>query len=201
MQSGRQPTPRPRTAQPFRVALWIVALVALTTGLFSAGDAGAQELYNYSVTVAGGLAGSTDAEPGDGVDNPALQVGFSYVTEKKARLGLRLGRFDLDSDDRFDGLTDASLTYLTVAGEYRFSESFYDSGLFLGLGGYQLDGDAVLPGAEGDETAVGVTVGVTGDFKIRRRLSLIVELAGHYVDFDAANVFASGMVGVAFHFQ
>lgn len=187
---------RGRTLAVVPAMVFILALASLAPA-----TAQAQERYNFTASLAAGLAGSTDADPGDGLDNVNLQLGVNFVTEPRTRLALRLGRFDLDSEDRFGTLRNAELTYATVAGEYRFREKFYESGLFLGLGAYQLDGESLFPGGEDDETAVGVNLGALGEFELSRRFSVLVELSGHYVDFDQdANVFAMGLVGLAYHF-
>lgn len=189
--------------QKLRTVFAATALVlpAVVLGLPPAA-AQTQEPYNFTASLLGGIGGSTDADPGDGIDNPALQLGFNVVTQPRTQLGFRLGRFDLGSD-RFGTLGDADLTYLTVAGEYRLREGYYDSGVFFGLGVYRLDGTPVpgLGGEGGDETAAGLNVGVVGDFAITPRLSLLLELSGHYVDFDDSNVFGMGLVGVGVHFR
>lgn len=183
------------------VALAVLVLPALLLGPPPAAAQG-QEPYNFTASLMGGIGGSADADPGDGIDNLALQLGFKLVTQPRTQLGFRLGRFDLGSGDRFGSLTDAELTYATVAGEYWLRERFYDSGAFFGLGIYRLDGTALLAGEDGgDETAAGLTLGVAGDFQITRRLGLLVELTGHYVDFDEANLFVTGLAGVGFHFR
>lgn len=180
------------------------ALIALLTvgTLVAAAPAAAQvqETYTFSGSLLAGLAGSTDADPGNGIDNVALQLGFNFVIKPRTQLALRLGRFDLDSDDRFGGLRDAELTYLTVGGEYRLSEGYYDSGVFAGLGVYDLDGTPVSGDAD-SQTAAGLHLGALGDFTLTRRLSFLVELSGHYVDLDDANFFVMGMAGVGFHFR
>lgn len=183
------------------VALAVLVLPGVLLGPPPAA-AQAQEPYNFTASVMGGLGGSTDADPGDGIDNLALQLGFKLVTQPRTLLGFRLGRFDLGSDDRFGSLTDAELTYATVAGEYRLRERFYDSGVWFGLGIYRLDGTA-LPGGEdgGDDTAPGLTVGVSGDFQITRKLSFLLELGGHYADLDEANVFVTALAGVGYNFR
>lgn len=179
----------------------MAALLTVAT-LAAAAPAAAQvqETYTYTGSLFAGLAGSTDADPGDGVDNAALQLGFNFVTKPRTQLALRLGRFDLGSDDRFGGLRDAQLTYLTAGAQYRLNEGYYESGVFAGLGIYDLDGTAVTADAD-SETAVGVHLGVLGDFTITRRLSFLIELSGHYVDFREASFFAMGMAGVGFHFR
>jgi hypothetical protein len=162
--------------------------------------AGAQELYNFTASLLGGVGGSTDADPGNGLDNLALQLGFAFVTESRTQLGFRLGNFDLGSETLFGSLRNADLTYLTVSGEYRFREAYYESGVFLGLGGYQLQGTGPTGRSE-NETAAGLTLGFTSEFKVSRRLAIQLELAGHYADFDEAQIFVTGLAGVAFHFK
>lgn len=179
----------------------LAALVGLVV-LLSAAPAAAQlqEPYNFTGSLFLGLAGSTDADPGDGLDNTVVQAGFNFVRSSRSQLAFRLGRFDLDSERQFGSLFDAELTYLTVAGEYRLRESFYDSGVFAGLGVYRLEGTPAFAGGDG-ETAGGVHLGILGDFDLNRRFSILLELSGHYVDFEDANVFIMGLAGVGAHFR
>ena len=51
-----------------------------------------------------------------------------------------------------------------------------------------------------DETSFGLTLGLTGEFSINRRWSVIAEIAGHWADFDTAQVFATGHIGIGFYF-
>ncbi len=162
------------------------------------GAARAQEDYTFTVGVLGGIGGSLDAEPGDDLANTGFQLNLSMVTEPRTLVGLRLGNLALDADDRFGTLTDAELSYVTVAGEYRFAEAWYESGLYAGLGGYRVEG--TRGGKDQTDTALGLTVGVTGEFTITRWLALQVELSGHYVDLDESQLFAMGHGGFAIHF-
>lgn len=187
---------RPRRLARPGLPLALVALLALA----AAPRAETQELYTFTATALGGLGGSLDADEGDGLDNTALQLGFGMIIESRTHLSLRLGRIDLDADDRFEGLTGAELSYFTASGEYRFPETFYESGVFFGLGAYRLEGDPLLPGVEDDETALGLTLGIVGDFSVTRRFSVQAELVGHFADLEEAQVFATGMVGLAYHF-
>jgi hypothetical protein len=172
-----------------------ILLVAL---LLLPGAARAQEPYTFTVGLLGGIGGSLDADPGDQLDNTGYQFNLDMVTEPRTHVGLRLGSLSLDSDERFGTLTDADLTYVTVAGEYRFPESYYESGIYAGLGGYRLEG--TRGGKDRSETAPGLAVGVTGEFKVTRWLAVLVELSGHYVDFDESQLFAMGHGGIAIHF-
>jgi hypothetical protein len=169
--------------------------------LGSPGAASAQqdELYTFTVGVLGGLGGSVDAEPGDSLSNPGLQLNLSMVTEPQTHLGLRLGQLALDDDEVFGSLTDADLTYVTLGGEYRFSERFYDSGVYIGLGGYRLEGTS-FAGSDEEDTALGLTIGLTGEFPITRWLGVLIELSGHYADLEEAQIFGMGHAGLAIHF-
>jgi hypothetical protein len=152
-----------------------------------------------TVSLLGGIGGSGDADPGSGFGNPAFQAGFSLVTEPQTAVGVRLGRLDLSSEERFGELRDAQLDYGQIGGEYRFHEGYYDSGIYLGLGGYRLRGDRA-DGRESSETALGGELGLLGDFALTRNLAVRVELSGHYVLFDDARLFAMAQAGLALRF-
>lgn len=166
--------------------------------LAPASPARAIEDYNFTVGLLAGVGSALDADDND-TDNSSFQLDFGFVTDIRTHVVARLGRIDFGSD-RLDSLTNADLTYLTVAGEYRFSEGYFESGLFLGLGVYELSGDRLDGSGDDSETSLGVTAGVTGEFEITRRLSFVLELAGHLVDLETSDAFATGHAGLAFHF-
>ena len=58
----------------------------------------------------------------------------------------------------------------------------------------------MLPGARDSDTSLGGVIGVTGEFHVTRHFDVLVEFAGHWVDFDDSQIFATGLVGAAFHF-
>lgn len=183
-------------SRQFRISafvLFVVGLLALAPG------ASAQDYYNFTVFGGAGFGGSLDADPGDGVDHPSWQLGAAMVTDLRTLVGLRYGQIGFDSAEPFDTLFDADLTYLTLAGEYKFDQTYYDAGMYLGLGGYQLEG--IDAGGTGrDDTSFGLVVGVNGEFPITRRFAVLVEFAGHYTDLDAAQFFVTGHGGVSVHF-
>jgi hypothetical protein len=162
------------------------------------GAARAQELYTFTASLLGGIGGSLDADPGDGLDNTGFQLNLTMVTEPRTHVGFRLGQLALDSEDRFGSLSEAELSYVTVAGEYRFPQSYYESGLYIGLGGYRLDGSR--GGSDEQDTAIGLNLGVTGEFEVTPWLGVLIELSGHYADLDEAQFFALGHAGIAIHF-
>lgn len=163
------------------------------------GAAGAQELYNFTVGVFGGLGGSFDADPGDSLTNTGYQVNLGLVTEARTHLVLRLGQLTLDEDEFFGSLTEAEMTYATIGGEYRVRETYFDSGIYIALGGYRLQGTA-FSGDEESDTALGLAIGATGELPINHWLGIQAEISGHYVDFDEAQYFGMGQLGVVVHF-
>lgn len=176
----------------------LLRLALLAALLLLPGAAGAQELYTFTAGLMGGLGGSFDAEPGDDLGNTGFQLNLTMVTEPRTHVGFRLGQLSLDSEDRFGSLSDADLSYVTVAGEYRFPQSYYESGVYLGLGGYRLEGNR--GSRDEQDTSVGLALGVTGEFKVTRWLGVLIELSGHYADLDEAQFFAMGHGGIAVHF-
>lgn len=162
------------------------------------GAARAQEMYTFTAGVLGGIGGSPDVELGDDLSNTGFQINLDMVTEPRTHVAIRLGQLGLDADEQFGSLTDADLSYVTLAGEYRFPHSFYESGLYVGLGGYRLEGSRGFRDEE--DTSIGGVVGITGEFAVTRWLGVLVELSGHYVDFDEAQIFGMAHGGIAIHF-
>lgn len=172
----------------------IVGCAAVAAAL-GAGAARAEDGYTFTASLAGGFAGAFDVQAERDFDHPALQASFGMFTAERTLTMVRVGRFDLDSDRPFAGRLEAELDYANVAGEYRFRQAAYDFGLFVGLGGYQLQG-----AGRDDETALGLALGFTGDFDLTRRLSVVAEVDAHYVFFDDANFYGAALVGLAVHF-
>ncbi len=170
-----------------------VALAALS--VFAPTPAPAQSLHTYSVSLLGGLGGSFDVDPDAGLDNSSFQLGFSLVTSGRNSFTARLGQIDFSGAEGFGSLGTSDLTYLTLGGEYRNSKAFYDSGLYIALGGYRIEGDA-----GGADTAIGLAVGSTADFPINRWVSILAELSGHATDLDDAQFFGMLHLGVSVHF-
>lgn len=160
----------------------------------------AQELYTYTLGAFGGLGGSLDADPGDDLDGSGLQVGFSLVTQPGTRIALRAGELGLADGGQFESLFDAELSYVTLAGEYRFQESYYAPWAYIGLGAYRVEGVDTAIHGDSDDTSIGLVIGLVGEFNLTRRLDFVVEVSGHYADFDEASIFAMGHAGLALHF-
>jgi len=161
--------------------------------------AGAQELYTYTVDILGGIGGSFDADPGSSLTNTGFQVNLGIVTEPHTQVVLRTGKLGLDKDTFFGSLRDADLSYVTVGGEYLARQAFWDSGIYLGLGGYRLNGTQAS-GRSREETSWGLAVGVTGELPITQHLGVLAEVSGHYINFNEAQFFGMAHAGIAIHF-
>ena len=179
-----------------RSGLHFALFVLLLAG--AAGAAGAQpEKYPFRVSAFYGLGGAIDSdEGGSSFDNSSYQLGFSWISEAYIQVGIRYG--ELSFDEGPGGRLGSDLTYATIGGEYLFNEGYYTSGIYAGLGWYGLEDDE-LP-EFGSDDAIGLALGVTGDFRLTDRFSIVVELSGHYTDLDDVDLLAMGHAGVAFRF-
>jgi hypothetical protein len=183
-----------------RSSRWTALALLCAAGLAAGAPAAAQDDYLFRASLAAGLAGSLDSDSDDSLDNGAWQASFGMVTNDHTLVQVRAGRFDLDSDGDFEGLEGAELEFANVAGEYRFGQGYYDFGVFVGLGAYRLTGDLPASGEE-SETALGIALGLAGDFDLTRHLAVVVEASAHYATFDErSNLFALAVGGLAFRF-
>jgi hypothetical protein len=194
------PDRRPQPARPTRVAS--LALLAVLVALALPGPAAAQNLFNWTVGVMGGAGGSPDVKPGSrSFSNLGWQVEGLALTEHRTFLGLRLGHLALgDKSTLFGSRVGADLSYLTLAGQYNYVESYYESGIYLGLGAYRLGGKDAVTGGSASKTVAGGVFGLTGDFRASRRISVLIELSAHYIDIRNAHIFAMAHGGLAVHF-
>ena len=166
--------------------------LAVTLG---AGPAAAQAHFKR-VSGFVGFGGSGDGEPENGLDHSSLQLGLAFAAEKDLMVGVRLGRLDIGGEG-FGLRKSPDLTYVSASGEYLFNEGYFTSGVFLGLGWYQLsDGGSGL----GSETSAGVNLGLTAEFAVNRRVSILVEFSAHYADLEGIDVFAFVHTGIGYRF-
>ncbi|MEM9594438.1 MAG: hypothetical protein AAGD06_09250 [Acidobacteriota bacterium] len=165
----------------------VIALLLCTLTLPASAAAG----DDFTIALMGGTGGSPDS---DGFGNTSVQALFAMDLAVRTRFVLRAGQMDLDLEQG-DFTRGFDLTYVTASTEYQMPSSFYESGLFIGIGFYDLEPDF----GEG-ENAVGLNLGVTGDFTLTDRWSILAEFSAHWADLDAENFFFLGHVGVAFHF-
>jgi len=176
-------------------------LLALLVALSLAGEASARNLESYLFTAGalGGRGGSFDLDPDPGLSNPAWLVYAGMATDLQTQVSLRLGRLEFDEDAGFGDLEKADLEFAVLAGEYRFPKTYYDVGVYLGLGGYRVDGLAA-DGENVDDSGLGVAFGITGDYRIWRNFFLTAEINAHYVFIDRANLFGTALAGVSIRF-
>lgn len=166
---------------PTMLLLAIVALAAVPA-----------QAQGYHLGVLGGVGGAIDGDP---FDHAALEAQFGYQRGLRDLVMVRVGQLDFDaSDDVF--AVDGELTWLTLTSEYRLPEDFYVSGIFLGLGYYQLRNDFGL----GDDEGIGVTFGVNGEFPITDHWGLLVQLTGHWADLEGEQYWTTAMGGITFSF-
>lgn len=185
----------PRRHGACRFALLAAAFVG-GFGLFGGTALQAQELYTFTVGVLGGVGGSPDTES-TSFDRQSVQLNLQFETDPRTQVGIRVGQIDLtDQGERLNGLFEPKLQYVSIGGEYRTRQSYYDSGIFIALGGYRL-----LEGSGGSsQTAAGLSAGATGEFTFNRHVGVIAEIAAHYADLDDLQYFGTAQIGLAFHF-
>lgn len=183
--------------------LKIIAVLAIAP--FWNADSSVAQNHAFAFHGAGGVGGSLD-ESDVGFGNFNWQVGFSHFIQDNTLVGIRVAGLDFGSSDNLGGLTDPSLLYVTVAGEMHersssFSGSFIESGIYIGLGYYSLDG-TLSDGTDETDDGVGFVVGLTGDMPLisSGKLALHIELQGHWANLDAASIFAMAQIGLAYRF-
>jgi len=176
-------------------AALIAAIIALAPTPVQAQD------YTWTLSFMGGV-GSALRE-GGGSDG-AYQVGFGLQFEPGANVWFHAGELGFETGSSVGELTDGTITYVNVGGEYQFNENYYDSGIFIGLGAYDMESrlvleDGVLAPASSD-TVIGLVLGATGEFKITPSFVFLVEITGHILDSSALRVLGTAHAGFGFHF-
>lgn len=167
-----------------------------TLGVLLAPALDAQERV-LSATASGGLVGSLD-EDESGFSNSTFQMRFAAETSRRRLVAVRLGRMDFE-DEPLGQAFAATIDYLTISGEYLFEEAYYESGLFAGLGLYDLAATR-FDGRSGDETTFGLVVGGLGEFRLAERWFLYGEASFTYTNLELAQLFADLQIGIGFRF-
>ena len=179
-----------------RTPLLAICLVTLCVVLLPAG-ASAQEDQPLEASLLFGVGGSFD-EDQSGLGNSGFQIGLSLGVARRTKVGVRFGEIEYDRGDLINNVSGPTFSYVNVGGEYTFSERYYESGIFVGLGAYSLEGS--VGGQRFDDSTLGMVLGVTGEFEITRRLGFVIEGAGHLADFGPARYFITFHGGLAYHF-
>jgi hypothetical protein len=175
----------------------LVRSLLLVTLLCGSAPLTAQSTTLWRVGLAAGIGGTEDADVSPGYDASVLQLTLGMNGEAGTSLVARIGSMDFDGE-QINSLVDPEMRWATLGGEYRFRGRWFESGLFLALGGYQLEGD--FAGVSEDETAWGLSFGSTAEWRLSQHFSVDAELSGHWADFDQAQIFLVGLVGVSVHF-
>jgi hypothetical protein len=173
------------------LSLGFAALIALCSTTVS----GQERIF--SLGLSGGITGSID-EDSSGFSNTTFQLRFTVDTDRHQNVAIRAGRMDFDGEV-LGPAVNSTIDYVTVGGEYLFTEAGHESGFLLGLGYYALSGDA-LDGSDADEGALGLVIGAIGEFDMTERWFVSVDVLVHYAALDSAQIFASGLVGVGYRF-
>ncbi|MGE0641708.1 MAG: outer membrane beta-barrel protein [Thermoanaerobaculia bacterium] len=181
------------------IALAIFGALGFAGLAAPASAASQQESYTFTLGLLGGVGGSFDADPDPGVTEQSFMIQLGMVTEPRTMVSIRAGKLKLDGDEGLEDLLSADLEYVNVAGEYRFAQSYYDYGVYLGLGYYRLSGP-LRTGGDDSDSDIGIVLGFTGDFDITRHLSLVGEISAHYAFLDQASIYGMANVGLAVHF-
>ncbi len=96
------------------------------------------------------------------------------------------------------------IEYGTVGVSYLFWEGFYTSGIFAGIGGYGIRPDAVAPElaayADRRETVFGWHGGLDGEFRLLRRLSLVLRFTYHNISAHPHRQFINADAGFVARF-
>lgn len=187
------------SSAPKSRALLMAAL--LVAGLLSTTVPAAAQDYTWTLSAMGGI-GSAIRDGGG--SETGFQLGFGLQFEPNANVWIKGGQLDLDTGSEVGKLTDGTIDYVNIGGEYQFTESYYQSGLYLGLGAYDIEARRNLPndvlGPLRTETVVGLVVGATGEFKFTPSFVFLVEISGHILDSADVRVLGTAHVGFGIHF-
>ena len=185
-----------RIVRSLGIALVLVAAGGAVHPLAAADQ---QESYTFTLALLGGVGGGVDAEPDAGLTESSYLLQAGMITEPRTLVSVRAGKLELDGDEGFDDYLAADLEFVNIAGEYRFAQSYYDYGVYLGVGYYSLEGD-LRAGGSHRESDLGLALGLTGDFDVTRYLSVVGEVSAHYAFLDSAAIYAMAHIGLAVHF-
>ncbi len=158
-------------------------------------------MFGFGSPTGSGSSGADDIFLVDDSFDSGYQLLFAMEMRKDVQFATRFGQMDVELASPgllalFGSPLDSELTYLTLSGEYRLPAGSYESGYFIGAGYYSIDGQDTFE----DDSGLGLTLGVNGDFRLNDRWSVLLEFSGHYADLDYAQFFIMGHVGVGWRF-
>lgn len=125
------------------------------------------------------------------------EIWIGTETEWGTMLKLRAGRAETDDGPQIGGIPvtrEGTVEYLNTLVEYRSSEVFGSTGVYLGPGYYRQKYGVL------EESDWGVALGVNGTFPITRRLGATLDLGYHWVNFEESYDFVAATVGLRYGF-
>jgi len=100
--------------------------------------------------------------------------------------------------------TKERINYFDVDVSYHFWEGFFTSGIFLGIGGYGFNPEAMpaeFVSYQGkDQTVFGLSVGVEGEFRVTKVFGAVLRLTYHTIWADPHRQFLNADAGVVARF-
>jgi hypothetical protein len=94
--------------------------------------------------------------------------------------------------------------YITVGASYYFLETYFDSGIFGGIGGYTIRPEAAPPGfgayADRKETVFGWHLGTEAVFRVYKNAGLVLRLTYHNISAHPHRQFLNADIGVQARF-
>jgi len=117
------------------------------------------------------------------LSNSVREIWYGYSLEPDTMLKIKAGEITAplgDADADPPDVKKGRIEHLTVAIDYRFSETFGTTGLFAGAGLYKQRSG----GSPDEGTDYGFSVGANGDFPLSRRYGVIIEGTYHWVNYS-----------------
>jgi hypothetical protein len=134
-------------------------------------------------------------------DRVLLRATFGSMKTKGSKAGQTA---EIDGEEVVLPDLKVGIDYLTIGTSYQFWEGDYTSGIFGGIGGYEVDPDRVEAGLEGfrdsKETVLGFHIGIDGSLRVISHLSIVGRITLHKVFSDTNRYLLTANAGAAFRF-
>ncbi len=127
-------------------------------------------------------------------DEGVREVFFGTRIDVDTMFNVKLGQTDTPTGPAGEPVDDGKIDYVLGQVEYEFDEVWGSSAIFAGPGVYRLRAGDL------EETNIGAVAGINTGFPVTRRMSLMVELAYHWVNFEESYTFLTATGGVRFAF-
>jgi hypothetical protein len=173
--------------RPMKKAAFLLAVLALAALPAAAQSSEFGFLFGGSKRLndISGTQGSNRIAKDFTFSNSVKEAFYGVQLEPDTMFKIKVGEITapiiaLDADGNRVDAGKGNIDHIDALVDYRFSEPFGSTGLFGGLGMYRQS----VKGYQ-DETNVGVSAGVNGDFPLSRRYGIIVEGAYHWIHLSA----------------